>query len=249
MIVTPRVGLHLCAMRRSRATAPVRKTRLMLTHEARLLRARSGAIYNRAGGALNHRALARYLHVFDEVIVVARAADAADQYPERSRVDGPRVSVFPMPYYVGVWGYLFQARQLRRLARQAVTAADAFMLRVPGTLGTVLWRQLMRTGTPYGVEVAGDPWDVFGPGAVGGPLQPLLRRKFTWDMSRQCRHASVAAYVTEHTLQKKYPTDGWSTHYSSIDLPAERIVDGTRVEERLRRLRGKRGGEALVRLC
>ncbi len=51
------------------------------------------------------------------------------------------------------------------MAKRAVSKTDAFILRVPGTMGTVIWKQLMKK-LPYGVEVVGDPWDVLAPGSV-----------------------------------------------------------------------------------
>jgi len=47
-----------------------------------------------------------------------------------------------------------------------------------------------------------------------------------------CREATAVAYVTETTLQRRYPTRAWSTSYSSIDLDAEAFMSDERVVQR-----------------
>jgi len=80
---------------------------------------------------------------------------------------------------------------------------------------------LMRAGRPYGLEVVGDPWDVFAPGVVRHPLRPFLRRYFWWQLRRQCAGAAGVAYVTERALQKRYPIgEGQATSYTSASLAA-----------------------------
>jgi glycosyltransferase involved in cell wall biosynthesis len=85
-------------------------------------------------------------------------------------------------------------------------------------------------GHPYGVEVVGDPYDVFAPGAVKHPLRPFFRWWFPLQLRRQCAGACAAAYVTEHTLQRRYPPaeGSFSTHYSSIELPDMACVPQSR---------------------
>lgn len=219
--------------------------RVMITHEARLLKARNGAIYSR-GGPLS---LDKYLQVFDEVVVFARVEQVAQEELNRFRLDGENISFFPLPYYVGPWQFLKQYQKMNALAKQALQEADAFIIRVPGTTGTLLWRQLMKRKMPYGVEVAGDPLDVFAPGRVKTVLRPFIRYLMSKNLVKQCRHASVAAYVTECTLQKRYPPGCWSTHYSSIELPAEAFADESIIEKRMKRIAAKIKSHLALRIC
>jgi glycosyltransferase involved in cell wall biosynthesis len=89
---------------------------------------------------------------------------------------------------------------------------------------------LHRTGHPYGVEVVGDPYDTFAPGAVKHPLRLFFRWWSTRQLQRQCASACAAAYVTEHALQRRYPPawGAFSTHYSSIELPEAAFVSAPR---------------------
>jgi glycosyltransferase involved in cell wall biosynthesis len=219
----------------------------MVTFEHHFISAPEGRIYTR--GTVDYSFLSRYLGVFDEVIVLGRVEDACEIPPDAKAADGPNVSFLPVPYYFGPVGLLKRYREVRASIRRAIDAADAYILRVASVVSTQLWHHLMRRGTPYGVEVVGDPWDVFSPGSIKTKLRPLLRRKMTWDLVRQCRAASVASYVTEHTLQKRYPSRCWSTHYSSIDLPAEMIVDESVIDKRIERIEAKTNAGKPIRLC
>ncbi|MFK5647480.1 glycosyltransferase family 4 protein [Ornithinimicrobium sp. LYQ121] len=75
----------------------------------------------------------------------------------------------------------------------------------------------------YGVEVVGDPWDVFAKGVVGHPLRPLLRFWFASSQWAIVRGACCVAYVTDEYLQKRYPPErgAYSTTYSSVSLPKD----------------------------
>jgi glycosyltransferase involved in cell wall biosynthesis len=113
------------------------------------------------------------------------------------------------------------------------------MLRVPGTLATLLWKELRRRRHPYGVEVGADPYEVFAPGANRSVARPLFRRWFTRMLRKQCRDAAVAAYVTRDALQRRYPTRGWSSSYSDVELRESDYAHQDQVQERLRRYRSK----------
>jgi glycosyltransferase involved in cell wall biosynthesis len=77
----------------------------------------------------------------------------------------------------------------------------------------------------------GDPFDVFAPGSVSHPLRPVFRRWFAWQLKKQCRQAVGVAYVTERTLQNRYPASAgaYTTSYSSVDLPESAF--GTRLQK------------------
>ncbi len=83
--------------------------------------------------------------------------------------------------------------------------AQAVIARVPGQVGTSLLWALRLRRHPYGVEVVGDPHDVFAPGAVRHPLRRLFRWQGSRALRRQCVESACASYVTERTLQARYP--------------------------------------------
>jgi glycosyltransferase involved in cell wall biosynthesis len=163
----------------------------------------------------------RYLDVFDHVRVVARVRDVPSVSSSWSRADGEGVSFAVVPYYLGPWQYLQRVRQVQRAARESIRATDAVIMRISGQVSSSVEPMLRRSGHPYGVEVVGDPYDAWAPGYVTHPLRPFFRWWFPRRMRRQCANACAAAYVTECTLQRRYPPapNAFSTHYSSIVLP------------------------------
>jgi glycosyltransferase involved in cell wall biosynthesis len=216
--------------------------------EARLIKGPDGTIYGR--GPMSYDLLSKYLQVFEEVVAFARVQEAADEQPDKLLpVEGEGVRVFQLPCYVGPWQFLKRYRHLNVLAEEALAQADAYILRVPGAVGTLLWRHLMKNKLPYGVEVVGDPWDVFAQGSVDTFLRPLIRQITAWQLAQQCRYADVAAYVTEHTLQNRYPPGGWTTHYSSINLRDEEIADESIVAKRISRLEHKKASNQSFQIC
>ncbi len=191
----------------------------------------------------------RYLEVFDQVRVIARIKEhAAHDIPGNwKRADGPAVSFINIPHYIGPLQYLANAKDIRLKINSIDMQYDAVIMRVGSQLAARLEPKLHRTGHPYGLEVLGDPYDVFAPGAVTHPLRPFFRWWFSRQLKRQCAHASAVAYVTESYLQQRYPAGTknrmffgaatelsqdsisqpvrtYTTHFSSIELPEEGFV-------------------------
>jgi len=174
----------------------------------------------------------RYLEVFDRVRVVARVRSVAAAESNWQRADREDVSFAPVPYYIGPAQYLRKAGAVRRAVRGAVGKQDAVILRVPSQLAAALQPMLVRTRHPYAVEVVGDPYDTFAPGAVKHPLRPFFRWFFPRELRWHCRRAFAAAYVTSAALQRRYPPgcDAFATHYSSVELPPWAFVDRHRAK-------------------
>jgi glycosyltransferase involved in cell wall biosynthesis len=219
--------------------------RVMVTFEARLLKTKNGNVYSR-GASID---LEGYLSVFDEVVVFARMEEVAQEKLDKFRIDGENIRFFPLSYYVGPWQFLRQYRRLNNLVKLALQEADAFILRVPGSVATLLWHQLKRKNIPYAVEVVGDPWDSLAPGGVKTIARPLFRRILSRQLARQCHYASVASYVTEYALQKRYPAGGWTTHYSSVELSDDAIIDEVSLQKRIERLKAKSKSKGPWRIC
>lgn len=175
----------------------------------------------------------RYLRVFDEVHVLARVEQRSTVPQDRLLSNASGVSFIEVPSYRGPRGYVRHGSTVRESARIAAATGDVFVLRLPGMVGTTLWKQIVRLHKPYGVEVVGDPWDVFAPSAIETPLRPLYRRYFARVLGKQCEQADVAAYVTEKHLQQRYPNPNWTTHYSSVRLPADAYLSYTELESKL----------------
>ncbi|MHB8647539.1 MAG: glycosyltransferase, partial [Thermomicrobiales bacterium] len=176
----------------------------------------------------------RYLGVFDAIRVVARVR-AVGSVPETwQRADGDGVSFAALPFYLGPWQYLRQRRRLTEAAVAAVGSEDAVIFRAPSAIAGQIEPALRRAGHPYGVEVLGDPYDVFAPGAVRHPLRPFFRWWFPKRLRRLCAGATATGYVTEHALQRRYPPapGSFTTYYSDVELSAGTFVVAPRTPRR-----------------
>src|SRR5579863_6437261 len=162
----------------------------------------------------------RYLEVFDDVRAIARVLPVEKPSANWVRADGQGVAFAAITYYVGPFEFIRRRAAVRRTVCDAVEPRDAVILRVPSTLGTLLFPMLRRNRHPYAVEAVGDPYDVFAPGAIRHPLRPYLRWRLTRDMQRHCRHAVAATYVTAEALQRRYPPGPGSRefHFSDVQL-------------------------------
>jgi len=221
--------------------------RVIVSLEAHFGQIPDGSIY--VNCVYDYNFLRRYLDVFDEALVFARVHQVkeGDLSTVPLKASGPGIRFFPLPDYLGPWQYLRCWSGLKALAKQALRGEDACVLRVPGPISTLLWRELIKASRPYGVEVVGD--GALVPGSVKSILRPVLRWKMRWELTKQCRMASAASYVTEYSLQKRYPPGCWSTHYSSIELSPQSIVNDRLVEERIRTISRKHDSKGPWRIC
>ncbi len=150
--------------------------------------------------------------------VVGRIRDVSDASPNCRRADGERVSFAGVPCYVGPLQYLAKRAAVKRAALRSVGERDAAVLRGPGQLSFLVEPYLRRAGRPYGTEVTGDSYDVFGPGSVSHPFRPLLRMWFARRTRGLCGAAAGAAYVTRDILQRRYPCPAASFGVSDVEL-------------------------------
>ena len=193
----------------------------------------------------------RYLEVFEEVVVFARLEriPPVDPATMPAKSSGPGVKFFALPEYLGAWQYAKVYPKIRRKAKEFLAGADAVVLRVPNYLSTLVWHQLRREKRPYAAEVVGDPWGSAAPGRFQSMLRPVLRHMWTRDMQRICHYSAATAYVTETALQQQYPPGGWSTHYASIELPREAIIDEAALAKRLEGIDAKARSGGPWRIC
>jgi phosphatidylinositol alpha-1,6-mannosyltransferase len=197
--------------------------RAIVVGEYRLHRGPDGNHY--AESVFGRQFWDRYLNVFDEVLVVARVQQVSN-VSGMIRVDGDRVSVLPLPYYIGPMGYAKKYLALRSAARVVSTTPGVLVLRVPGAVSSLV-SSVLPKGRTYGVEVVGDPADVLTRGVVDHPLRVVLRWRAIRSLRHQCVQASAVAYVSRYQLQERYPPgQGRPTFsYSSATMPPEAFVD------------------------
>jgi glycosyltransferase involved in cell wall biosynthesis len=197
--------------------------------EYRFFRDHTGQVYTES--SYDYGFWLRYLSVFSSVTVVARAlwVDDSGIKANWKKVTGTNVCFQAVPYYHGMKGLLAQLHKvlytLRKIAREPDTA---FIFRMPSFIG-VLFFIVNRSFTTasYGVEMVGDPREVFS------SLPPRYKRLGNI-FSKRCEsivyNAVAVAYVERVILPVRYPVrmKEHSFFFSSISLMREDILDGSK---------------------
>jgi glycosyltransferase involved in cell wall biosynthesis len=200
--------------------------KLTLFFDHRFQRSADGVLYSPT--SYNYDLFtSRYLSVFDELTIVARVQDQPNGERAGKYVEGPRVRVRPVGNWQGPIQYTRARRQVAETVREEVQQAEAMIMIAPGRIGQVATSAILREPRPYGLEVVGDPGDVFAPGATNHPLRPLLQRWATRELRKQAAAATSVAYVSRVNLPERYPAaaDAFVTNYSSIELQDEHLID------------------------
>ncbi len=148
----------------------------------------------------------RYLQVFDHVYVVARIVETDSPIADAmSPLHDDRVSFIDLPYYVGPKQYFKVSWQIKRRIAGLIQPGNAYLCRVPGRIGSIAISILRKKRIPYGLEVVGDPWESMSPQASGHLLAPFFQIHGYLSLRTNTKNAAAALYVTQHTLQDKYP--------------------------------------------
>ncbi len=196
--------------------------KIIVSLEQRFDRTSDGSVWG--PGAYSHSFWLRYLDVFDQVRVVARIRDVHEVPGDYRQANGTSVEFVGVPYYLGPWGYLRSWRQIVRVVENILCQDYAVIMRVPSPIAGCMHGVLRRKRQPYGLEVIGDPYDVFSPGAVMHPLRPFFRWLLPRQMRQQCGAAAGAAYVTQRAIQERYPCGGYSVGLSDVELPVQAFI-------------------------
>ncbi|MGB3204779.1 MAG: glycosyltransferase family 4 protein [Crinalium sp.] len=198
---------------------------VLVTASARFAITSDGLLWT-SNASLGYSFWTRYLDVFDEAHLFVRGQPVSAPPIGWNVASGPGIKLVPLPDFQGAGGFVKNYVNIKKAVRKALVNAEAIQLRLPCHIGGEVGRELP-SQRPYGVEVVGDPYDLFAPGAIQHPLRPFFRWWSPRQLQRQCAGACAAAYVTEHILQNRYPPalEAFSTHYSSIELPDSAIVN------------------------
>ncbi len=201
-------------------------TRVVVATEARLWRDADGRVYCPSGSS-GYDFWRRYLDGFDEALVLARVFSSAARPAGAARavVEGPGVRVAALPGYDGPRGLMRHLSATLAAIGAALAASDAAILRMPGAVGMLCGRAAALMRRPVGVEVVGDPQEVFATG-VGDGAARALRALFTHDLRWHCRRADAVAYVTREPLAARYPAGAaaCTAEYSSVELGDDAFV-------------------------
>jgi glycosyltransferase involved in cell wall biosynthesis len=195
---------------------------LIFTH--RFQRDKKGNIYT-----INHientSLWNRYLKIFDQLTILARIQDVKEDIDQKFLISQENISFVGLPYFVGIKGFIKNYFKINKVLEDYIQADQAYICRLPNIFGSILIKHLRKKNIPYIVELVGDPWDLYSVGTLKNSMNPLFRifnkyRSFL-ALKKDVKNAKGVIYVTESTLQKRYPAhnNAITTHASNVVLP------------------------------
>lgn len=200
--------------------------KLIFVTEARFTRDKNGKVFGDT--SFNKDLWSRYLTVFSHVYVMARVKyDEKYIGTETNLSSAEKVTFIELPYFIGPFQYLKVKSKLIKKIKANIDLPDVkYLCRVPGNISNLVIKNLISNNISYGVEVVGDPWDVFAPGTIKHPLRSYFRWKGYYDLKYNIKNAAAVLYVTKEALQKRYPVNEkiFTTSASNVKIKDNLIV-------------------------
>jgi glycosyltransferase involved in cell wall biosynthesis len=188
---------------------------------------KDNSIYS--SGSLTYSIWTRYLKYFNRLHVVGRCVEInQEQVSNLQLSSGEHIDFTWTPELNKLSTLIQNTRQARRILREKIAQVDAVIIRL-SEIGWIAAAEAERMGKPWVVEVVGDPWDAlwnYGTfkGKIAAPVAKLRAQKWI-------AKAPYAIYVTNHTLQDKYPCDGVTAGVSDVAIQS---VEDAILENRLK---------------
>jgi glycosyltransferase involved in cell wall biosynthesis len=202
--------------------------KLLVTTEQKFLRTRDGKVWTKTSSPYSY--WSKFLTEFEEVHVAVRMLEVESVDSSFIRADGDKVYFINLPYFVGPYQYFLNYVQIKRAIKNSIRIGYAYIFRVPSIIANHFTSLLEKINYPYGIYVVGDPYDSFSPGAIKNPLRPFFRWLFTKNLKKICQKSWAAAYVTEYSLQRRYPPKKgiYCTYFSEAELEDKAYVEKPR---------------------
>ena len=147
----------------------------------------------------------RYLNHFSEVHVLARVQKIETLPQHYHQVNGPNVFFIPLPFYNGIKGFYKNKKEILKIFKENINSKNAYVLRIPGPLGNLMAKVLSKNKVAYAVEVVGDPHEVSKFLKLPYVIKFFLKNYSLLKMRKVVANSIASLYVTNSTLQKKYP--------------------------------------------
>lgn len=205
---------------------------LNFSTEARFVK-KGNLIYS-IDGSFTNIIFDRYLRVFSSIRVFARVLeDSSYEVNEKYLINNNCVSFIELPYYIGPLQYLRQKNKIKSIIKENIRNNSVYICRVPGQIGKLIVSFLHKKNIKYGVEVVGDPWDVFSRGGVKHVLRLFFKYNECFVLKKVVKHASAVLYVTKDALQNRYPANklAFTTNASNIQIKLETGILPKRLEK------------------
>ncbi|MFA5540254.1 MAG: glycosyltransferase family 4 protein [Bacteroidales bacterium] len=177
-----------------------------------------GKYYLRKTG---HTLLDRYLMVFDSIIIASRTKivyDISEFEDESIELNSTKVKILPIPFFQGPFEYSKVYFKVQKKFRSIVGKYDYALFRLPSTIAFVAAKYTIKRKIPFLVEVVANPHELYC--QSNDILIKILMKLWDKHLKKACLSACGVSYVTEYTLQNRYPANknAYKTNYSSVEL-------------------------------
>lgn len=173
-----------------------------------------------SSGKLPYTVWERYLEVFDCIHVVCRKKELQSNdsiLPKLNKSSGPNVTFHPVPSLSSPLGKLVNHRIVKNTFDEIMQDVDVIIARLPSEIGSMAVTMAKKKKIPWAVEVVACAWDgLWNYGNIQGKLYAPFAALKT---KRLIKQSSYALYVTNHFLQKRYPSKGYTAACSNVELP------------------------------
>ncbi|WP_339287818.1 glycosyltransferase [Paenibacillus sp. FSL E2-0201] len=167
-------------------------------------------------GSLNYNVWQRYLKVFDEIVIASRM-----RYSNESEgldiSSGENVSFCEVPNLSSPVSKIVSRKKAVDILTRQLLTCDALIVRLPSEIGNLAVRLAVKHKIPWAVEVVGCAWDsLWNYGNLKGKIYAPIAKK---NMEKIVSKSMFSLYVTNHTLQRKYPSYGRQVSCSNVEIP------------------------------
>lgn len=181
----------------------------------------------------------RYLSVFENVRIVARLKETEIFSEKWIRVDGPNVEVYGIPFYQGPIQLLMKYFSIQKSLKHVADGCQAAVIRMPSQTAYMTYKKI-KNKIPIAGEIVYDPTDDVNDKSNNYIMQ-LLNKRISKQLSLFCKSVKGVSYVTEHTIQKHYPSGArlngsdngfFESYYSTITLKEEAFTNPRHFENK-----------------
>ena len=210
-----------------------RMMKLLVANDAHILKTPDGKHWVKA--LYGYDFWKRYLNVFDKVRIVARMREVESIDGKKLQVDGPGIEIHGLPFYQGPIQLAKKYLSIQRMLKNVDKDCDVAIMRMPSHVAHLVYKNL-RKDIVLGGEIVYDPYDDLH--RKGENLFMKLVHHITSEHLKEfCLKANGISYVTEHAIQKHYPSyarlygadkEHFDTFYSSVSLNKEYFREQSR---------------------
>lgn len=155
--------------------------------------------------SLNNDVLSIYKSFGSELKVICRATEVNELNNNWSQASGDGIEFSPMPNVRCLKG-VFDIRKVYHNIQEELCGVDLVIIKLPSTIGLLVWFAAKKRGIPTIVEVIGNSFEA-------NMLHGSLLSKFIAPIEntitkRVILNSDYVIYITKKYLQKLYPTKG-----------------------------------------